>query len=250
MDDERKGLPSASPWASYELCAGKFQLEQEAKRLGQEAHRQSEDAASGKRIHARLAGEQVELSESEATTAAFLKERGDWQIERIFGTQPYRQLREKRLWLHLDGKPAMSGRFDVVSYTNELALVQDYKTGFRERPAEDNAQLKCLAVLIAVNLPTVKQVVCQIISGPFGCTEVVYDIAALSAAYDDILSTLKAIHAPDAPLVPGVFQCRHCAAAIICQPCRDLFSPPTKFQIARLPLDLIGRPNCSTRSLF
>ena len=83
MIDERRGLPSASSWRRYESCAGSWQLEGEAARIGQSAHLESEDAARGDRIHAWLAGQKLELVENEATTAANLKERGDWQIERI-----------------------------------------------------------------------------------------------------------------------------------------------------------------------
>jgi hypothetical protein len=239
MDDERKGLPTASPWASYELCAGKFQLEQEANRIGQSAHVSSPEADSGTRIHAWLAGEKIELTESEATTAANLKERGDWQVERIFEGQEYKQLREKRLWLNLDGKPALSGRFDVVSYTNDLALVQDYKCGFREPdPAEQNAQLKVLAVLIALNLPTVKEVIVQIVSGPYGITEARYSLSELSAAYEEIARTLKAINAPDAPFSPSPEACRHCGAKLICQALKDtVIGPLTRLQMSALPAD-------------
>jgi Protein of unknown function (DUF2800) len=237
MIDERKGLPTASPWASYELCAGKFQLEQEANRIGQSAHVSSPEADSGTLIHAWLAGEKVELTESETTTAANLKERGDWQVERIFEGQEYKQLREKRLWLNLDGKPALSGRFDVVSYTNELALVQDYKAGFRE-PDPQNAQLKVLAVLIALNLPTVKEVVVQIISGPYGVTEARYSLGELSAAYEEIVKTLKAINAPDAPFSPSPEACKHCGAKLICQALKDtVIGPLTRLQMSALPAD-------------
>ena len=243
MNDERKGLPSASPWHSYELCSGKYQLEQEALRIGQSAHVKSDDADSGERIHARIAGwpaRELELTESEATTAANLKERGDWQVERIFqGQEYYQQLREKRLWLHLDGKPALSGRFDVVSYTNELALVQDYKTGFREPDAaEDNAQLGVLAVLVALNLPTVQEVIVQIVSGPYGITEAHYSIAQLSAAYEEIVRTLRAINAPDAPFSPSPEACKFCGAKLICQAVKDLVVKPlTKLQMSALPAD-------------
>ena len=236
-DDERRRLPSASPWPSYELCAGKFQLEQEAARIGQSAHVESEDAAKGDRIHAWLAGQKLELVESEATTAANLKERGDWQVERIFEGQEYKQLREKRLWMHLDGKPAMSGRFDVVSYTRELALAQDYKTSWSEPdPAEDNAQLKVLAVLIALNLPTVKEVIVQIVSGPFGITEARYDVPRLMAAYDDIVATLRKINAPDAPFSPSPEACKFCGAKLICQAVKDLVVKPlSRLQMSALP---------------
>lgn len=237
MTDERKGLPSASSWRRYESCAGSWQLEQEAARIGQSAHVESEDAAKGDRIHAWLAGQKLELVESEATTAAFLKERADWQVERIFEGKEYQQLREKRLWLHLDGKPALSGRFDVVSYTNELALVQDYKCGFSE-PAEDNAQLKVLAVLIALNLPSVKEVVVQLVSGPYGVTEARYSLSELSAAYEDIVATLRKIDAPDAPFSPSPEACKFCGAKLICQAVKDqIVKPLTKLQMSALPAD-------------
>ena len=142
-DNERKGLPSASGFASYERCSGKFQLEQEAERIGQSAHRSSEWSEAGDGIHARLEGKDVKLTETEADTAQLLKERGGEQIERIFQGQEYAQVREKRLWLELDGKPALSGRFDIVTYTRKVALVQDYKTGWTEPdPAEENAQIQ------------------------------------------------------------------------------------------------------------
>ena len=235
--DERRGLPTASPWRSYELCAGKHQLEQEAARIGQSAHLGSDVAASGNRIHAWLAGEKPELTDSEATTAANLKERGDWQVERIFEGREYKQLREKRLWINIDGKPALSGRFDVVSYTNEMALCQDYKTSWSEPDAaEDNAQLKVLAVLIALNLPTVKEVIVQIVSGPYGITEARYSLAELSAAYEDIVKTLRAINAPDAPLNPSPEACKFCAAKLICPALQEkVVVPLFKVQVNRLP---------------
>jgi hypothetical protein len=101
MDDDRKGLPSASSWRRYELCAGSWQLEQEAKRLGQEAHKSSAAADRGTRIHAYLAGEKVELFEAEQKTADFLKERALEQVKRIFGDSEVKVLKEKRLWLKL-----------------------------------------------------------------------------------------------------------------------------------------------------
>ena len=238
MDDERKGFPSASSWRRRELCAGSWQLEGEAERIGQSAHLESEDAASGTRIHAALAGEKVELSESEATTVRFLKERADWQVERIFEGKEYQTLREKRLWLHLDGKPALSGQFDVIYYNDETALIQDYKTGFTPPEGEEqNAQMRVLAVLCGLHLRSVKEIIIQVITGPFGIFERRFTINDLAEAYGAILETLKSIQSVSAPLVPGVLQCRHCPAATICQPCRDLLSPPTKFQIAKLPIE-------------
>ena len=105
--DERLGLPSASSWHRYELCAGSWQLEQEAKRLGQVAHETSPQAERGTLIHAYLAGEpdedgkEIILTDSEQATADFLQERAQEQALRIFGDEPTQQLNEKRLWLEL-----------------------------------------------------------------------------------------------------------------------------------------------------
>src|ERR1700745_754357 len=102
-------------------------------------------------------------------------------------------------------KKVLSGRFDRVIYTPTVALCQDFKTGWSEPdPAEQNAQLKVLAVLVALHMPpTLKEVIVQIISGPSGVTEARYDLRALAEAYSSILATLRAIHAVDAPLNPS-----------------------------------------------
>src|SRR5258707_9130285 len=92
--DERMGLPSASNWRRYELCAGSWQLEQEAKRLKQEAHIGSPAAKRGTLTHAWLAGipdeegNQIKLDDSEQQTANFLQERATDQVKRIFGDEP------------------------------------------------------------------------------------------------------------------------------------------------------------------
>jgi hypothetical protein len=243
--DERLGLPSASSWQRYELCAGSWALEQEAKRLGQEAHTGSAAARHGTRIHAYLSGtldedgNEIVLDEDEQRTADFLQERAQEQALRIFGDEPTQQLHEKRLWLELGGKKAASGRFDRVVYTPSVALVQDFKTGWHEPdPAEQNSQMKMLAVLVALHMPkTLREVVVQIVSGPFGVSEARYDRASLAKAWDAIMGTLQAIQAPNAPLNPSPEACKVCPAAMICQPCRDLLSPPTKFQTTTLPDD-------------
>src|SRR5215471_12921754 len=168
INDSRENLPSASSFRRYELCAGSFALEQEARRLGQEAHKRSPEADRGDRIHAWLAGEKIELDEAEETTANFLRERALEQVERIFGRKDIPCATEGRLWLDYDGKKALSGRFDRVYFTEKLALVQDFKTGWREvDAAEQNAQLKVLAVLVGIALPTVEKIVAMIVSGPY-----------------------------------------------------------------------------------
>jgi hypothetical protein len=241
-DDQREGLPHAADWSRYELCAGSRQLEIEARRLGQVAHISSHSARSGTRIHTYLAGiadengKEITLSAEEQTTADFLQDRATEQARRIFGDTPYKQLDEKRVWLITGGYRVASGRFDRCLYTKEVALVQDFKTGFVEpEPAQTNAQLKVLAVLTALSLPSVKEVIVQIVSGPFGVTEARYDLSGLSMAYNGILDTLEAIGDERAPLVPGVVQCRYCPAILICQAVKDTIKPLVSLQVSELP---------------
>jgi Protein of unknown function (DUF2800) len=243
--DERLGLPSASAWRRYELCAGSWQLETEARALGQSAHETSPAAERGALIHAYLAGipdedgNEIKLDESEQQTADFLQERAQSQISRIFGDEPTLEVNERRLWLTVNGQKLASGRFDRCVYTSSVALVQDFKTGWMEpEGGETNAQLRVLAVLCGLHLPlTVQEIVCQLITGPFGIFEKRFDRPALAQAWEDMMATLRSINDPCAPLSPSIEACRYCPAAIVCQPCRDLLSPPTKFQMTNLPDD-------------
>src|SRR6516164_6388759 len=128
----------------------------------------------------------------------------------------------------------LSGQVDRLYYNETTALVIDLKTGWSEPdPAQQNAQLKVLAVLVALHLPkTIRTVIVQIVSGPYGITEARYGLAELAQAYDDIRTTLAKINAPDAPLIPGPDQCRYCPAINICQAARDLIKPLTRLRVS------------------
>ena len=133
---------------------------------------------------------------------------------------------------------ALSGRPDVVYYTERTALCIDFKSGFSEpEPAEINAQLKVLALLVAIHLPTVEEVIVQIISGPYGVTEARYTMVELAQAYNEIVKTLHAISQPDAPVVPGVEQCKFCPGVNICAAVKNLVKPVTQLEISALPDD-------------
>jgi RecB family exonuclease len=239
-NDNRENLPSASAWRRYELCHGSFQLQLEAEKLGQSAHETSPAAERGALIHAWLAGvvdedgTEIKLDDSEQQTADFLQERATEQVHRIFGDEPTQQLAEKRLW---DPQHRFSGRFDRVVYTPSVALVQDFKTGFSQpESAEQNAQMKVLALLVALHMPSMlREVIVQIISGPFGVSEARYDLAALAKAYNEILATLRAIQDPMAPLSPSPEACQYCPAINICQAVKNLIVPVAKTQVSALP---------------
>src|SRR5258707_13657294 len=244
--DERAGLPSASAWYRYEKCAGSWQLEGEARRLRQSAHESSPAAERGELIHAWLAGvadedgNEIKLDESEQQTAGFLQERATDQVHRIFGEEQTLELAEKRLWLTVNGQRLASGRFDRCVYTPSVALVQDFKTGWAEPdPAEQNSQMKVLAVLVGLNLPrTLCKVIVQVISGPYGVSEATYDYPALAKAYSDILATLRAIQDPLAPLSPSPEACRYCPAINVCQAVKSL--APAMREVEALPDGEIG----------
>lgn len=100
MNDERQGQPSASSFHRYELCAGSYQLEQEAKRIGQSAHQSNRNSERGKRIHQWLSDpDSIVLEGEELATAQALQDRANEQVRRIFGDDVTNELREKRLWL-------------------------------------------------------------------------------------------------------------------------------------------------------
>jgi hypothetical protein len=242
--DERRALPSASPWARYELCNGSWQLEQEAIRLGQAAHAPTKDTELGNRVHAFLAGipdedgKEIKLDDKEQARADALQDLSTEQVERIFGDSPYGRLNEKRLWLRVKDNLVLSGQFDRCVYTKHVLLIQDFKSGWIEpEPAETNAQLKVLSVLGAIAVPEVTEVIAQIVSEQFGVTEARYDIAKLSRAYNEILETLDRIHDERAELVPGVVQCKRCPAINICQAVKNRIKPVAITQISELPDD-------------
>jgi Protein of unknown function (DUF2800) len=242
--DERFGLPSASGWHRYEDCAGSWQLENEARQIGQAVRGDSPEARRGSLIHAYLAGEvdedgtEIKLNEEEQETADFLQTRAQEQAERVFTGQATQQLDEKRLFLTVNGQRVATGRFDrcIYSADGKLALIQDFKSGQSEPlAAEISPQMRLLAVLVGLALPSVKEIVVQVISVYYGVSEYRFSITDLAKAYQDVLATLRSIHDPYAPLVPSPAACHYCSAISICTAVKKLVVPITKLQISALP---------------
>lgn len=131
MNDERKGHPSASSFFRYIKCPGAFQLEMQAREIGQLAFQGNKYAERGTRIHAWLALTDEErelvtnllkLPEKERKSALAklncgidpdilnltdadlqcgndLKARADEQVRLLFPDSNYLELKEKRAWL-------------------------------------------------------------------------------------------------------------------------------------------------------
>jgi uncharacterized protein DUF2800 len=239
MDNKRLGLPHASGARRYELCSGSFALGQEAERLGQVSFQTSAEAESGNRQHGWIAGESdIKLSESEETNARLLKERGNDEVERLFGDEAIIELIEHRLYLELGGEKVASGRADriILNQAKTKGLIQDYKTGFHPvDAAEVNSQLKWMAVMLALEHDTLIEVYGQIISGPHGTSEVRYDLADLGVAYTQVMRTLEAINAPNAPLNPSPEACHFCKAFAICPAVRAIVKPFVQINPVMLP---------------
>ena len=159
--DERGGLPSASSFERLSACPGSFWWAKQAPEP-----EESEDAASGTRIHAYLAGEITadKLSEEEMHTATacdslaceFLQSRG------FAPESPFK--REQRFWMIPDDKPLFSGKVDLLARKGPFGVVIDYKTGRNEvAPAPANLQLRALVACVACEefLASVEVVIVQ-----------------------------------------------------------------------------------------
>lgn len=129
-----------------------------------------------------------------------------------------------------------SGRADRIYISGDTALIIDFKSGFSEPVSADlNAQLKVLAVLVAIKWRTLKSVYVQIISGAHGISEHRYDVAGLYAAYQGIITTRRKLSEPGVALNPGEAQCRYCPAGLICPALKALSVSVSKIDFNVLP---------------
>lgn len=244
--DERRGQPSASAFPRYDICKGSYQMECEARRLGQVAHIGGKDAERGTRIHAWLAengpgaiavpeDKRTILEGQDLDDAMFLDARALEQSQRIFGDgTPVRTLKEKRLWLKT-AKSTLnpSGQFDRVTYTEDICLIQNTKTGWREpNPVRMNPQMRVESVLVALALNRAgiqpQRFVVQLVTIPFGVFETTFQWSELRDHYNWIVDILVQLEQPNAALTPHPDACNHCPALLICQAAKDLLAPVTR----------------------
>lgn len=220
--DERHGLPSASKMHRIANCPPSHQMEQLCG-PGQS----NDEAASGQRIHAVLAGlaDIATLDAGEKETMEMCHRQAldviaDWAT---LGAD-HQLLQEKRLWLNkgtfVTGKPHSASKFSgqadliVIEKAENRALVIDYKTGRGEQTeAVDNAQLASLAVLVAnyTGVESVRVAIVQPWAGPPTIAD--YDEDALDQAGNWLRDKLRdAEHATPEQANPGPW-CKYCRAA-------------------------------------
>lgn len=218
MSDPRKGKPSASGIERLAACPGSWNLES---KLPPEP--ESEDASSGTRIHAALAGDggTWKLTESECDTFLACKRLEVETRVTIFGNSASEAVhREHRLWLG----DAFSGQYDFLAVSGTKALLLDYKTGRGEvASADGNLQLRSLAVLVAQHNPELTEIMVGIIQ-PWASPQVSlckYTSAALEMATEELKSILAHSLHPKAERIAGEKQCKYCRAKAHCPEARN-----------------------------
>jgi len=214
MTDERKGHTSASQ-AEYDLlCPGRHLAQRQLPDV------KSEDAESGTRIHAWLAGNTaVTLSDDEREIAEICSLRATEILDEWKGDAIKYSLRiEDRLWMAF-GNFKHSGQPDLVALLDDKdrALVLDYKTG-RSEVAEPNTnqQLRDLACLVSLAWP-VTEVTVSIVQ-PFAKRQppCVYTEEDLQRAKVDLRHRVEMSNNPMAPRIAGETQCKWCKAKRTC----------------------------------
>lgn len=206
--DERGIAPSCSSFSRFAQCPGSYSLA-----LTVPEPPSTFDADLGTAIHADLAGDKVTLTEEGQIIANMCRKAVD-DLHRELDVHTPETLIEQRLWWDL----AWSGQADRIDVWNSSALVIDYKSGRGAvEPAEQNMQLRGLAVLVKKRFPAVKQVYAAIIAPmSIGTSVVCYDTAGLDAATVEIAMLYKAIQQPNAPRRPSPDACKYCRAKAIC----------------------------------
>lgn len=240
MTDEREKLPSASSLVRYYACPGSFLLEANIPDV-----KKSDDAATGDRIHAALAGETVHLSHEEEKVFNLCRKIELELLERLNIPDDSRVLREQRLWYTSeDWEKLWSGKPDAIYFDRPRALIIDYKTGRGEvEDPSSNLQLRALAVLLR-HVYGVQEISVAIIQPyatmkPEVCT---YTEEDLQKAHDEICSVMNRVKQPNQPIVPTVEGCKYCKAkGVHCPHSREAaIAPPMSDMPANITPDAIA----------
>jgi hypothetical protein len=217
---DRHNLPSASGAERYDLCRASFLMEQEHG----EKDTDTAEASMGTRIHAALAGEAVALTAEEEAIAEKARDIEARALAEYFGSGGNSgRIREERLWYRdpLTLTRSWSGQPDLVAIEmarKPRAAVVDYKSLWgTHAEAPSNLQLRCLAVLVAVEygIENVRVILVQPNGWP-KYTVADYGPQELRQAEDEIAALMEDVQREGHPRTPSAKACRYCRARHVC----------------------------------
>jgi hypothetical protein len=232
ISDPRRGLPSASSIERRYLCAGSANAE---RGLDEQP---SDDADSGTRIHAALAGDVRELeklSSDEHAVYEHMRDETAKLVER-HGFDPNKFVAEKRLWFPDEENPEFSGQPDRVYLDGPRALVANFKSGFLPNTtAEKNPQLATEGVLVIANYGVAR---CEVAIIPrFGPVKetAAYDLDSATQALEVIRFIIAESQKLGAPRKASDKACKYCRAALRCPEFQAYASTALAVQPETLP---------------
>lgn len=246
--DERRGVPSASGMDRLMNCPASFKMERLAPR-----DEGNEDAASGTRIHAVLAGfaDWDTLTAAEQETCEMCEAQAHRVIAEWGRADTTDIICELRLGLTALGTVLnvtpesraqflFTGQADLILVTDDSSLVIDYKTGRGDTPvAQANPQLAALAVLVSkrYKVSSVRVAIVQPWAGKPTVAD--YSTSALTLAEGWLRETLTraATSMPDDRRAGD--WCKYCKARFAC----DTFKTAAIQEIERIqPMSIAGLP--------
>ena len=213
--DERAGAPSASIMDRLYACAGSHQACAGIEDV------ESEAARSGSRIHALIAGEDVDTPTSgELEMAATCLEIAERLVKDEFGNtieECDRVTKEERLW---STGNTYSGKADLIVSVWDETIIIDYKTGRGEVESPiSNKQLRTLAVLASKHgYEKMKRIGVAIVQPLVTSTPSVvwYTAGDIELARAELDMVVSQSAMPDAKRVAGDVQCKYCPAKARC----------------------------------
>lgn len=211
--DERLGMLSASKVGRRAYCPGSGHLE------AGEPDKSSSISERGDRIHAALETDDTRLlidDEEDAYTR--IMEKRDEEVRRFFpnGAKVYRE--HRFMATSRNGKMLASAKCDYVATDGTLAVVMDYKSGFKPvTPSPRNLQIRtqALAVHCQLDVPNVIGTVIQNIGRKTTVSSVEYTEADMDRARYELELVVVLSEPKDAPRVPGQW-CQYCKGAHKC----------------------------------
>lgn len=218
IEDERKGLPSASGMQRIFLCPGSWQAERKCP-----ADEESEDAALGTILHAHMEQGTTPEDPEDAEAVDWCREMEKALCEKHLGmNENWMEVQMDREVRLFEKDRLFSGKPDMVAVWGRKAFVVDYKFGrIPVSPAECNLQLSALAVLAmdeyeAYHVDEVYVCILQPYASrkePAVCR---YTRESVEQARAFFQSCIKLAQDGHAPLKPSEKACWYCRAQSSC----------------------------------